>query len=169
MRSLDRDELKELLIKSWMTHDAMWFQHLLRECGMDVANRVNKAAARSMAAIEIRRVSKALGAGSVQTFEDLRALIEAALGIVKADFMEMERRFPEPNLIRFDMGRCFALEGMARLGVADRYSCGIFDRVEGWFEGLGIAYQVSPQVEGCMMRAEGRCFREYRTALPPGG
>lgn len=46
--------------------------------------------------------------------------------------------------------------------------CGIFDRVEGWLEGMGIRYPVTPQVEGCMMHTDGCCNREFRLKFPNG-
>ena len=66
------------------------------------------------------------------------------------------------NTLHWDMPRCFAYDGVQKLGVADQYQCGIFERMEGWAEGLGLTYSVTPQVQGCMMHAEGRCFREFR-------
>jgi hypothetical protein len=39
--------------------------------------------------------------------------------------------------------------------------CGIFDRDQGWFEGMGVEYTVSPIEEGCMMHKKGACFREF--------
>jgi hypothetical protein len=35
------------------------------------------------------------------------------------------------------------------------------DRVESWFDTLGIRYEVEPKVTRCMMHAEGRCYRDY--------
>ncbi len=55
------EQLKELLIKNWMTHDAMWFYHSVQEFGMEKTNVVNKAAVRSMAGVEIKRLKKAMG------------------------------------------------------------------------------------------------------------
>ncbi len=51
---------------------------------------------------------------------------------------------------------------MKKYGMIDQYQCGIMDRVEGWFDGLGIPYTVTPKVDGCMMHTEGRCYRDYR-------
>jgi hypothetical protein len=48
------------------------------------------------------------------------------------------------------------------MGVIDQYQCGIFDRAQGWFEGLGIKYSITPEVDGCMMHTSGHCFRDFR-------
>ena len=55
MQPVENDELKELLVKGWMTHDAMWFYHSLQEFGIEKTNKINKAAIRDMSAIEIKR------------------------------------------------------------------------------------------------------------------
>ena len=63
--------------------------------------------------------------------------------------------------------RCFAHEGVSKLGMIDRYECGIFDRLEGWLESLGIEYKATPEIDGCFMHRRGRCVREYRFAFRP--
>lgn len=166
MTTLENSELRELLVKSWLTHDAMWFRHCVEECGITVANRVNKAAVRSMAAIEIRRLVDALEIGEVRTMEALRDLLEEAWAIVGADFMRFDVSHPAPCVIRWDVPRCFAFEGVTRLGVADRYECGIFPRLEAWFDALGVDYTVTPAVQGCLLADGKTCYREYAFDLP---
>jgi hypothetical protein len=80
----------------------------------------------------------------------------------------MNFRVSRPNdaVIRFDWDSCFAHDGVSKLGVIDRYECGIFERVEAWFETLGLNYTVTPRVTGCMMYEQGRCFREYEFTFP---
>jgi hypothetical protein len=41
----------------------MWFYHTYQELGIEKANKLNKAAIRSLAPIEIKRVKMALGIG----------------------------------------------------------------------------------------------------------
>jgi hypothetical protein len=94
-----------------------------------------------------------------------RELIEAAWQLIKADFMEFTYSYPAPNVMRWDVRRCFAFDGVTQLGVADQYQCGIFPRVETWFDVLGIKYTVTPAVGGCMMQSDGKCFREYTFAF----
>jgi len=160
MRTLQRNELKEILIKNWMTHDAMWFYHCLQECGIERTNKINKAAVRAMGTIEIRRIQKALGVEKVATFEDFRSLLEATWDIVNADFMKVHFSLPSQNVLRGDFERCFAYEGIKRIGVIEQYQCGIFERIYGWFDGMGMKHSVFPEVEGCMMHTDGKCFRE---------
>ena len=160
MKSLKKSELKEILIKNWMTHDAMWFYYCLQECGIERTNKINKAAVRAMGTIEIRRIQKAVGIEKVATFEDFGSLLEAAWDIVKGDFMKSNFSLPSRNVLRGDFERCFAYEGVKQIGAIEQYQCGIFERIYGWFDGMGMKYSVSPQVEGCMMHTDGKCFRE---------
>jgi len=161
MRTLKKNELKEILIKNWMTHEAMWFYHCLQEFGIQKTNRINRAAARAMGTIEIRRIQKAVDIEKVETFEDFKILSDATWGIVKGEFMRFNYSYPSKNILRGDFENCFAYEGIKQLGAIEEYQCGIFERIYGWFDGMGIKYSVSPQVEVCMMHTDGKCFREF--------
>lgn len=160
MRALKKNELKEILIKNWMTHDAMWFYHCLQECGIEQTNRINKAAVRAMGIIEIQRIQKAVGMGKVETFEELKALIDAAFYTLTAGFMDFTYSFPSENILHGEWKDCFAYNGIKQIGVIDRYQCGIMERIYAWFDGLGLKYSVSPRVDGCMMHTDGKCFRD---------
>jgi hypothetical protein len=161
MKTLEESELKEILIRNWMTHDAMWFYHCLQECGIEKTNKMNKAAVRAMGMIEIKRIQKALGMDKVETFEDFKLLSDATWSIVKGEFMKFSYSYPARNTLRGDFENCFAYEGIRQLGAIEQYQCGILERIYGWFDGMGIRYSVSPHVEGCMMHTDGNCFREF--------
>lgn len=162
MTSLDKRELKELLVKCWMTHDGMWFYHCLQECGIDKTNKINKAAVRSMAMIEIKRIKKALDVEEVETFEQFKEFMQGVYETVKVDFINFTHEAPSENLYHVVMEQCFAYDGIKRIGAIDKYQCGIFDRIEGWFDGMGFKYSVTPQIEGCMMHTDGKCFRDFK-------
>jgi len=165
MISLGKEELKELLIKGWMTHDGMWFLHCLQECGIEKTNRINRAAIRSMARVETQRVLEAFGLEKVETRTDLKEFVEEMFQVVKADFMKFSYSFTSPDVLSIEMERCFAHEGMIRMGVAAEYQCGIFERIETWFKTLGLRYLIEPEVEGCLMHRTGACSREIRFFL----
>jgi hypothetical protein len=160
LKTLRKNELKEILIKNWMTHDAMWFYNCLQEFGIEKTNKINKAAIRMMAAIEIRRIQKAIGMNKLETYEDLKKLIDATFNVLKGDFMDFTYCFPSENVLHGEWRNCFAYNGVKQLGVLDQYQCGILERIYGWFDALGIKYSVLPQVDGCMMHTDGRCFRD---------
>ena len=162
MKSLEKDELKELLVKCWMTHDAMWFSSCLREFGIEKANSINKAVHKAVTPIEIKRIQKAVGAEKLDTFHGFKRFFETAGEILSGAFMKYTFSMPGKNMLHFEWGSCFAYDGMKALGVADRYECGVMLRIETWFDTLGIKYEVEPKVTGCMMHTDGKCFRDYK-------
>ena len=162
MKSLKKDELKELLIKSWMTHDAMWFSSCLREFGIEKTNRINKVAARAMSAIEIKRIQKAVGAEKLDTFDEFKRFLEILTEIAKGKFMKYTYSMPEKNMLHTEWKSCFSYKAAKELGVIDRYECGPMLPLETYLDTLGIKYEVEPKVTGCMMYTDGRCFRDYK-------
>lgn len=165
---IDKKDLKELLSKGWMTHDAMWFYHCLNEFGIEKTNEMNLAAVRSMSAIEIMRLKKILGIPkdkNIETFEEFKRFTENINALIIPDFMKFTFSFPEENVMHFEFmpEQCFAYKGIKSLGVIDSYQCGVLQRIDCWFEGLGLEYAAEPgEVGECMMNKGGRCFREYR-------
>jgi hypothetical protein len=158
---METNDLKELLIKSWMTHDGMWFYHCFQECGIEKTNKINKAAVKSMAKIEIKRIQKVFGIEKIEIFEDLQNIMEKTMQVFKANFMEFKHTFPAKNQLHCEMDNCWAYNGIVRMGVIDKYQCAIFSRIEGWFRALEIDYDVKPPVNGCLMHTQGICSRDY--------
>jgi hypothetical protein len=161
-RVLEQEELKEFLIKNWMTHDGMWFLHCMQECGIEKTNKINRAAVRSMAKVELKRLKEIFGIDQVRTFAEFQAFVEAIFNIIKANFMDFTCEFPAFNVFKFTMNNCFAHDGIKRMGALDHYQCGIFERIETWFHELGVDYEIAPQVIGCMMHSENQCFRIFK-------
>lgn len=164
MNLLEKDELKELLIKCWMSHDGMWFYHCLQKFGMEKANELNLASIRSLSEIEVPRITKALGIQKerIKTFEELKEVINGLLGIVKASFMQFKYSFPSENCMHWEVQRCFAYEGMKRMGVIDRYQCGLLHRVKCWMDVLGLKCRITPQLGSCMLPNDGKCSGEMK-------
>jgi hypothetical protein len=162
MKLLEKDARKELLVKNWMTHDAMWFYHCLQECGIEKTNRINRAAVRDMAAIEIKRIQKAVDAGNLDTWDEFKRFFEITMGIATGKFMKYTYSLPARNIMHGEWKSCFAYEGVKALGVIDSYECGIMLRIDTWLDTLGVKYEVKPKVTGCMMHTDGKCFRDYR-------
>jgi hypothetical protein len=162
MKLLEKDELKELLVKGWMTHDAMWFYHCLQECGIERTNKINKAAISAMSAIEIKRIQKAAGVERLDTFDEFKRFFDMTMEIATGKFMKYTYSSLAHNIIHSEWKSCFAYEGVKGLGVIDRYECGIMLRIDTWLDTLGIKYEVEPKITGCMMHTDGKCFRDYR-------
>lgn len=165
MRSLDKKELKKLLVRCWMTHDGLWFYHCLQECGAEKTSRINQAAARAIGAAEAKRITRALGIERIETFEELKELIDEGFDVVRGDFMDFTFDLGTENILHIETNRCFAYEGIKKMGAIDGYDCGIFARMAGWFDGLAIEYEVDPQIEGCLLHTNGSCFRDFKFFL----
>ena len=164
MNLLEKDELQELLIKCWMSHDGMWFYHCLRDFGIEKANELNLASIRSLSEVEVPRITKALGMQKerIKTFEELKEVIDGLFGVVKANFMQFKYSFPSENCMNWEVQRCFAYEGMKRMGVIDRYQCGLLYRVKCWIDVLGLKCEITPQWGPCMLHHEGKCSGELK-------
>ena len=159
-QDLTKDELKDLLNANWMTHDAMWLVGSLKQYGMKQTNVVNKQAVREMARLEARRLQKLLGVKSISNFGDLKQFILTGFEIIRGSFMKFELEFDDDHLIRWDIPRCFAYEGVKRLGVIDEYDCGIVDRLLGWLDAVGADYTLRPAFSGCLKHQTGTCSME---------
>ncbi len=165
MVDIGKSELKELLLKCWMTHDGMWFYHSFQEFGIEKANRLNKAAIKSLAAIEIERIRKVFDLCDFTTFADIEILCRNAFGILTDDFMGFDYSFPAENVLHWEMKKCFAHSGMTRLGAIERYECGVIYRVACWFDSLGIKYTLTPEVGRCLMHSSGSCTGDFVFSL----
>ena len=167
MKELSKGELQELLVKCWMTHDGMWFYHCVQAFGIEKANQLNQAALRSLAVVEVGRITRALGIKKegIKTHRELREVIDGMFGIVKGDFMDFAYSFPSEDLLHWKMNRCFAYEGMHRMGVSDRYQCGLLYRVKCWVDVLGIECSIDPPLDGCIMETRGSCSGDVRFSL----
>ena len=164
------NRLKEHIIKNWMTHDAMWFLQCLQAHGIEEANRLNKGAIKALAAIEFKRARELFGLEkeTVETFDELKDMIECAFSVSKGDFMRFSYHFPDKNVMCWEWAEkdCFAYKGMKRLGVIDRYECGVLYRVLCWLESAGLKYKVPDEINGCLMHTKGTCSGEVRFFFP---
>lgn len=162
MKKLDQKELQDLILKCWLTHDAMWFHNTLQEFGIEKANKINKAAINGLASIEINRIRKAFGIDKLENWEDVKRLIDAGFGTLAGEFVGFEYSFPSENVTHWETKKCFAHKGMTRLGVIDRYECGVIYRVTSWFDNVGLKYELNPQVDRCILHTEGACRGDIR-------
>ena len=171
LNKIEKREIRDLLGKGWLTHDGMWFYHTYRELGVEKANKLNKAAIRSLAPIEIKRVKKALGIGGrkIGTFEELKDFMLEALEMILPNsvFEKFRLRTSSKNLLHWEWesGECFAYKGMKQIGIIDGYRCGVMYRIECWLEALGIKYSFDPKIDKCMMNEKGACLGDIRVIL----
>lgn len=159
---LDAEALKQLLLRGWMTHDAMWWKCAYESLGIEAANRLNRQAIAAMAPVEVKRVLGALGMRGVSGFADLEAFMTGAMALLGGDFMRYAWQWRPPDTLQVEVLDCFAYRGIGRLGALQGYECGIFDRIYGWLDALGVGYRGSPAAQHCTQHHDGSCVRELR-------
>ena len=165
---IDKQDLRNLLGKGWLTHDGMWFYHTSREFGIERANELNKAAIKSLAPIEVARAKRLLGIAKdrFDALDELMDFMLAALELTLPDsvFTKIHFRPSSGDVIDWDWqkGQCFAYKGMKQMGMIDGYRCGVMYRIECWLEALAIAYSMHPRIEGCLMHQKGICRGKIR-------
>ena len=91
--------------------------------------------------------------------------MRGAMDLLSGDFFAWRWEWRPPDTLLAEVQRCFAYEGIKRLGALEGYECGIFDRIYRWFDALGVSYEVSPTEERCTMHLDGSCAREIRFAF----
>jgi hypothetical protein len=171
LNKIEKTEIRDLLGKGWLTHDGMWFYHTYQELGIEKANTLNKAAIRSLAPIEIKRVKKVLGIGGekIGTFEELKDFMLEALEMIlpTSVFEKFRFRTSSKDLLHWEWesGECFAFKGMKQIGIIDGYRCGVMYRIECWLEALGVKYSIDPKIDKCMMHEKGACIGDIRVIL----
>ncbi len=160
---------EELLIRSWLSHDARWFNAVAREFGLEAANRLNQRAVREAGRVEAQRARRYIGIDEVKSAEDcVRALASlVALFGAPAGLLEYDATVEDASSFTMRVRRCFAHDNVARAGIASRYDCGIFARVEGWLDGLGCRHEVAPAPKGCLMAQGLECA--HKVHIQAGG
>ena len=164
---LSPSERETLLVKCWMSHDARWFMAVARECGMEVANRLNRTAAHEVGKAEAQRLVRALGLPPVASVDDYLLAQEIFISLLGPDLLDYRVTKVGDNAFRVDVQRCFAHDQAVRAGISDNFECGIFARLTGWLDALGLAYETSPPLGKCL-KARGReCGYTITLAIKP--
>lgn len=165
LEDVSKRELVEFLSKGWLTHDGMWFYHCLQRYGIDITNELNLAAIESLAVVEAKRmmIFLEMDTETPWTFHRFKDFTDSMSDVLLPDFMRFSYDFPKENRLHaaYENGKCWAYQGVKKLGVVDRYRCGVFHRLECWFKAFGLAFRVEPEVDVCMMSGSGNCYRDY--------
>ncbi len=160
---ITKNQLRNLLTKGWMTHDAMWFVSCLQEVGIEKTNNLNLSAISLMGAIETGRMLKALGMENETfgSFEKFHRFFDGAAQFVIPEWMDCEFSYPGENVLAWRWNKCFAHEGVCKLGLIDQYRCGVMHRIETWLKALNLKYEMRPRIKGCLMHETGSCRGEF--------
>jgi hypothetical protein len=146
-----------------MTHDGMWFFHCLQEFGIEVTNKLNKSAIKSLSAIEIERVKKAIGfSGQIENYNEFKIFFTEASKLMIPEFMNVTFDYQDNSKViwKFNQNKCFAYSGIKMLGAIENYDCGVLYRIKCWLESLNINHRFSPEIGQCSMHRTGDCSGE---------
>lgn len=157
IRALSREQLRDILIKNWMTHDALWYGEVAQRFGMAEASPLNLRVCRQLGRIEFGRLMKTLGALTPTDMGEYRDLFEFGRQTFVPDFMDFRIEYPGNDSQVFYMLDCFAHRGMDKAGLIADYECGIFERIEGWFDAMGLRYNRTPDLSRCLKFKGGEC------------
>jgi hypothetical protein len=170
MRSLDtigKEELRDLLGKGWLTHDGMWFYSVYREYGIESANKLNKDAIKAMVPVEVQRLTQITGIakGQLKSLEDIRDFVLCGMELILPSSVLSRLHFStlggDVLHWEWEKNECFAYKGMSRMGVIDRYECGVMYRIECWLESLDLKFIADPRAGKCLMQERGYCAGDY--------
>lgn len=161
LAGLSPEQREALLIKCWMSHDARWFAAVAMTCGMEAANRANKLAVREEGKVEARRIARALRLPPLRTIDDVLFLNETAISLLGPDLLDYDLVQTGANAFEYRIRACFAFDNVTKAGVAAKYECGIFPRVTGWLEAMGVEYEMDPPLGKCLKAAGRECAYRY--------
>lgn len=158
---------ENLLRRSWMTNDGLWYYQAFANYGPEVANRCNIAVVREFGRFEMRRLLRALGITRVTAWQYHR-IFQIAVDLYVGGLFSYTDSF-DGNTHEIRVKSCFAYSGVARAGVAKVYHCGPLERVLGWFEALKLPVKISPEVGLCQMAHCGQCVYTLSVEFPEDG
>ena len=159
---LTTGQREELLRRSWMASDGIWFYATATAHGLDHANAVNREVVREFACQEMRRLMRALGVDTPRTPSEYLDLFSAAMDLYLGSLFKAEESFVG-GAHHLVVTTCFAYLGVVRAGIEREYHCGPGERLTGWLDAMGLTAQISPEVGHCHMAYQGSCA--YRIAI----
>ncbi len=165
--NIEKEEIRDLLGKGWLTHDGMWFLNVCQEFGIERANTLNKAAIKSMSVIEAQRLVEVLGVEGkrLETLEEVKGFLLEGLQLIMpfSVFSKFCVSIPSKNVLHWEWanGECFAYKGMKRMELIDGYECGVVYRIECWFQNLGLKFNSTPKIGKCLMHEKGYCSGDF--------
>jgi Family of unknown function (DUF6125) len=161
---LSGDQREDLIRRSWMATDGLWFYQTARTRGIAGANEANIEVVREFGRREMSRLMRALDVTEVTTAEQYRRLFETAMGLYLGSLFEAEESFDGGDH-RIAVATCFAHAGVKRAGIDKEYHCGPGERLTGWLQAMGLSATMAPSVGLCQMAHTGTCAYRVTTGL----
>lgn len=155
MSKLSHEQREALLTKCWMAFDSRWFLAVAMAYGPEAACRLNQIVAHEVGKVEAPGIARTLKLPPIATLDDFLVLQEMFISLLGPKLMDYAIVQTGEDEFQIQVQRCFAHENVTRAGAADLYQCGIFARVTGWPEALGLRYEVTPSPGKCL-KVQGR-------------
>jgi len=149
-KRLDREDLRRILVFGWMTHDGLWFDEVATKFGMGEASPMNHRVCRKLGMSELSRFIKVTGAVLPRTMSEYRELFEFAAEAFVPHYQKWHVDYPGEDVQVFHMFECFAHKALKDAGRLPDYECGIFERIEGWFDAMQLKYERTPDLSRCL-------------------
>ncbi|MFE6776685.1 DUF6125 family protein [Streptomyces sp. NPDC057702] len=163
--SLTSEQREELLRRSWMATDGLWFYQTATQRGIDGANEANIEVVREFGRQEMVRLMRGLGVEKVETVEQYRRLFQTAVDLYLGSLFAARETF-EDGVQHLAVSTCFAHKGVQRAGIDKIYHCGPGERLTGWLQAMGLPAEIDPGVGLCQMAHTGACSYRLKLSLP---
>lgn len=160
--ALNKSQLRDLLLKNWMTHDALWYAEVALKLGMKEASPMNLRVCRRLGQIEYKRLLNVANISPPANMEQFQTVFDIGRQVFVPDFMSLEIAYPVKNLLQIHVLECFAHRGMEKAGQLAEYECGIFERIFGWFDAMNLNYTVEPDLTRCLKFKGRDCIVTFR-------
>jgi hypothetical protein len=157
-KSLNKSQLRDLLLKNWMTHDALWYGEVALKWGMGAASPMNLRVCRKLGRIEYKRLISMLDKSPPANMNEYRELFELGRQVFVPDFISFDIDYPADNIQKFHVTECFAYRGMEKAGLLPEYECGIFERIFGWLDAMNLTYTATPDLSRCLKYKGKKCM-----------
>ncbi|GAA0452964.1 DUF6125 family protein [Streptomyces sp. NPDC046215] len=164
---LTATEREELLRRSWMATDGLWYYQTAQARGIEGANEANIQVVREFGRQEMRRLMRSLGISRVETAEQYRTLFSTAVDLYLGSLFSAEETF-DGDTHTMDVKVCFAHKGVQKAGIDKLYHCGPGERLTGWLLAMEMPTALDPGVGLCQMAHTGSCSYRLKIVTPSG-
>ena len=160
---IKKEEIREFFCKDWMKHDGLWFAQCVKEIGIEKTNFINMNGIRIMAEAEIRNLIRLFNNGnrSFENYSEFQEFFAKSIDFVRPDFMKFTFSFSQNKFLEINFRKCWAYDGVKRLGFIDQYECAVVMRLKSWLNFLEISYSLSPDFKNCLMLEYGLCSYRF--------
>jgi len=162
---LNPAQREDLLRRSWMANDGLWFYHTAQASGIDAANERNIVVVREFGRQEMRRLMRALDIREVTNLDQYQRLFDTAVELFLGPLIQLTDTYSSAAH-EISVSSCFAFTGVRRAGIEKVYHCGPGERLLGWLEAMELGSTVVPEVGLCQMAHTGSCGYRVEVDAP---